>query len=388
MFKGVALSRWSKGVSALLSVTFIVVVFVSQFLNSNAGRASDVMVLGDSRFIRVIGRGDAQRGKLSFDWPASGFEFSFEGSSATVLLHDQPFPDRTPANDWIDIELDGQHLRSQELATGLQNIQISVRPGSPSPRHHVRVRKRTEAEVGSIILFNIRLAGDARRRFAALPAQRPTLEAIGDSITAGFGVLGTSAACSFTPASEDALATYSALAAAELNFAYSAVAWSGKGVLQNEDPLDSERLLNLYDRAVASVPISNWRHRRTDASVVVVNLGTNDCAHGCPSKERLVAAYSSLLRRVRMSHPSANIVMILGPMLYDEGAIQYRSEIREALNAAIVSCRAAGDERISLTELWANPDEGSGCQYHPNAAAHRRFAHELAEAIRVLPTVR
>ena len=68
----------------------------------------------------------------------------------------------------------------------------------------------------------------------------------------------------------------------------------------------------------------------------------------------------------------------LGPMLYDEGAIDFRTRAREAIAATVAGRRARGDARIETIEFWSRPEEGAGCQVHPSLATHARMATELA----------
>lgn len=332
----------------------------------------------DHASIRVVGRGEQKDGVIAVAWPASGIEFCFEGRFARVHVEDRPFPDTTPANDYVAVGVDELPWSVRALHTGRQAIEIGQH--LERGRHCVRIRKRTEAEVGTVEFSRVELDRDAR--MLPLPAQRPVLEAVGDSITAGFGCEGPNAECAFSPASENALRVYTALAADELGYDYSAVAWSGKGVVKNDDPRDVETLPMIYDRALPSMPQSTWQHDRVNVPAVVVNLGTNDCAHGCPAEDVLVGGYIRLLDRIRATHPSAKIVLVLGPMLYDEGTVQCRSEVRRALERTLGAYRDRHDSHFSLTELWANPIEGQGCQFHPNRVAHERFGHELAAFIR------
>lgn len=330
---------------------------------------------------RIVGLGRTDRATpdvLRFSWPASGFTFRFRGQGVRVQLTDTVYPDETRANDWIRVSIDGRPAESLELAQG--SHWVAFAQGLSNAAHTLRVEKRTEAEVGSITLQSVEL--DPTGELLAPPEEPPfSIVAIGDSITAGFGLEGAEPTCRFSARTENALDTYTALAANQLHARYEAVAWSGKGVFQNDDVRDLEPLPSLYERSLAESPNTIWRH---DAStdVVVVNLGTNDYAHGDVPQPLVVADYSRLLQRVRITHPRAFIALMLGPMLYDEGRIQSRSSARRAIQAVIEERRAVHDTNIDLLELWANPAEGFGCQYHPNARAHQRFSNELVAFIR------
>lgn len=370
-------------ISALAVAGLVLCVTTSVACSRRASVAHPQAVPGytaDHASIRLLGRGEQKDGTLSVAWPASGMEFVFEGRHARIHLDERPFPDSTPAYDYLSIQVDNSPAFVRALQPGRQTIELGQTLSRG--RHHVRIRKRTEAEVGTVVFMRVEL--DEGGRMLDLPARRPVLEAVGDSITAGFGCEGGDATCPFSSADENALATYTALAAAELGYDYSAVAWSGKGIVRNDDARDVETLPRIYDRALPSMPQSMWQHDSAMTPLVVLNLGTNDCAHGCPSEDALVEGYTALLGRIRTTHENAKIVLVLGPMLYDEGAVQHRSEVRRALERTIHEMHERQDRHIALMELWANPDEGQGCQFHPNRRAHVRFAHELTEFVRAL----
>ncbi len=334
------------------------------------------ILLGDDARVLRIGRTttDAQH-RLQFSWPASGFVFRFRGTAARLLLNNEPLGDATPANDYILVEIDDTPARVYQLATGRHWYPIGR--GISNGDHTVRVRKRTEAEVGMVMLERVELPREGA--VLAPPPKRPIrIEAIGDSITAGFGCEGQSPACTFSARTENALATYTALAAERLHAEYSAVAWSGKGVYRNDDSRDLETLPFLYDRSLAHAAMPLWRHSAHPVDVVVINLGTNDCARGDPPRQEFEHAFGDFVAHVREVQPRAFIALILGPMLYDEGRVQSRSTVESVLNSVIAGRRARGDTNIDLLSIWANPAEGVGCQFHPNRRAHARFAQELA----------
>jgi lysophospholipase L1-like esterase len=332
---------------------------------------------GDPR-IRYVGRVDASDpARARFAWPATGFAFRFSGTSLALELDDVPLPDGTEENDWLAVAVDGTELAPVPLASGRRAYRVAA--DLPPGAHLAEVAKRTEAEVGTASLLGIALdPGAELLPPPAAPAR--VIEIVGDSISTGFGIDGKSADCPFSAATEDATGTYAALAARAFGAEARVVAWKGKGVLRNDDPTDPLTLPTLYERLLPGEPGSRCAHE-VRADVVVLNLGTNDFARSAPPDAEFRAAYAAFVDRLRAVHPEALLVLALGPMLYDEGEINYRSLARAAIEATVADRRARGDAAVEMIELWSDPADGVGCQVHPNRATHRRMAGELARLI-------
>jgi lysophospholipase L1-like esterase len=160
-----------------------------------------------------------------------------------------------------------------------------------------------------------------------------------------------------------------------------AAAWSGKGIARNYEERDVETMLQLYRRVIPTEPDSPVAHG-APADVVVVNLGTNDFGRGVPDEASMLGAFDRLLGELRVSHPKALTVLVLGPMLFDDdsGARQ-RTLMRAWLNEVRTRRIAQGDHAIELLEVWTDPAEGLGCEFHPNHKTHARLGSELAALV-------
>lgn len=81
--------------------------------------------------------------------------------------------------------------------------------------------------------------------------------------------------------------------------------------------------------------------------------------------------------------PKALIVLVLGPMLVDESPqSMQRTLMRTWLTRIEQQWRTTIDERITSIEVWTDPAEGSGCNFHPNVKTHTRIGNELATLLR------
>ena len=184
--------------------------------------------------------------------------------------------------------------------------------------HTIVIRKRTEAFVGRAVFQGFVLD---RGGMLASPAPRPErrIEAIGNSITCGYGVEGTSASCTFSPETEDASKSYAALAVSALGADYSLVAYSGKGVVRNygdknttsEDPMPV-----LIERTCCADVLPKWDFGRWIPQAVLVNLGTNDYStEPHPDKAEFQAVYTGLVNRILEWYPGVKVFCLCGPML-------------------------------------------------------------------------
>jgi lysophospholipase L1-like esterase len=161
------------------------------------------------------------------------------------------------------------------------------------------------------------------------------------------------------------------------------VAWSGKGVSRNYHVGDLETLPILYERVIPTDTASPRAPLTPAPDAVVVNLGTNDFFLGVPARDAFVASYRELLARLRVRYPQAWLVLAVGPMLADDfPQPNARSLAREWIGSVRDTLRAAGDSRVDSIELWFDPAEGAGCDFHPNVKTHMRLGRELAALIR------
>jgi lysophospholipase L1-like esterase len=245
--------------------------------------------------------------------------------------------------------------------------------------HELMVHKRTEALVGEVQLLGVELDDDGRL-LPPPPARGRRIELIGDSITAGYGVLASDPSTPFSPATEDFALSYGGLMAGLLDADVVAVAWSGRGVCRNYDDEPGATLPALYERTLPARPASRWDFARWIPDAVVINLGTNDfsCGRG-PAPRAFGDAYQALVARVRAAYAGAHIFCALGPMLDDAPLAEARALIDRALDGL----RAEGLTRLEYVEHPPqSPAEGYGCDYHPSAATHRRMAAQLTGIIR------
>lgn len=301
-------------------------------------------------------------------WPGSAIRLRFEGPALELRLRG--------SSDHFALELDGEPLPA--LAADPARERYPIARGLDAGAHELTVVKRTEPLVSEAQLLGLELP-DGGSLLPPPPPPVRRIELVGDSITAGFGILGD-AGSGFSATTEDFTLSYGALAARALGAEVVAVAWSGRGVVRNWAGEPGEPMPVLYERTLPARPESRWDHTRFEPAVVVVNLGTNDFSPGEPPTEAaFVAAYAGLLRRIHALHPRAPVVSALGPMLAGEALRRART----ALERAAALLRGEGDRGVvRLEHAPQSLADGLGSDGHPSARTHRRMAGELMAVIR------
>jgi len=319
-----------------------------------------------------------------FAWPASGFRVRFRGTGLVAKLEDRLLDDEIRDADLLAVYVDDRAPVTIELVEGTTDVTLAS--GLPLGDHLVRVLKRTESEQGTIVVHGFALHGRGAHFLEPPPARPHRLLAIGDSITAGYGIDGPDAHCHYSAGTSNATRTYAFFAAAELDAEYQAIAWSGRGLARNLRPSIPETIPVLYGRRLAAEEIPAEPSAFVP-DAVVVNVGTNDYALPRPDRMRIFVAYRELLARIRADAPDAEIVVAVGPMLADDyppGSMAL-TKMRRIASGVVAERRSRGDRKVSFVEFYgASPDESYGCDFHPSLATHRRLAAVLVEHLRPL----
>jgi len=322
--------------------------------------------------LRLIGRVDDQDSTgPRFAWSGTTIQARFRASSVAVRLRG--------SSDYFAVTLDGAALPVL-VASPCEEL-YPVAAGLAPGEHELVLCKRTEPLVSEAQLLGLELG----RGGALLPAPPPSerrLEFIGDSITAGFGVLAPDASTPFSPATEDFTRSFAALTGQSLGAEVVALAWSGRGVCRNYADEPGDPMPLLYERTLPGRPESRWDFACWVPQAVVINLGTNDFSLDTSPPERtFIEAYCALLRRVRSVYPQAVIVCALGPMLSGSALVNARSYLAGVLEALAEE----GERGISSLEFPPqSAGDGYGADGHPSAATHLRMARTLTKTLRRL----
>jgi lysophospholipase L1-like esterase len=319
--------------------------------------------------VRWFGRVDTTTNAATprFSWSGTGFiaQLSGTGLSAdlTTTSSNEPY--------LFKAVVDGTPQATFTVAAGAGTYTLAS--GLAAGTHTVELYRQTEGPEGDTTLTA--LTPDTGSTLLDPPAGPARLiEVIGDSITCGYGDLGTLSDTDCFP-TESHWDAYPSVMARALGAEVSTICASGRGVLRNYDGTTAGTMPILYPLTLANHATPVWDfHIEPDA--VVINLGTNDISNnkGDPGQP-FGDIYQELLATVRANYPHAYIVCIIGPLLTG-GDLQ---TIQGYIQAAVQARNAVGDTRVEyFDQIAPQQTANAACQYHPNAAEQATMGNQLA----------
>ena len=311
--------------------------------------------------VRWLGRVEKTGQGARFAWPGTGFLVRFQGTGLTAKLK------TTADDDYFQVVVDGKVTL---LTTHAGDAVYDLAKGLTAAEHELTFWRRTETLAGVVEVESIDVVGGALLSPPATSGKR--IEVVGDSITVGFGV-DCGPEDGFSYATENNYQTYEAVAARALGAEVVTLAWTGIGMLRDDDGQEETQMPERYLRTIATEDASQWSFDALIPDAVVVALGTNDFATGDPGAE-YVAVYAKFLDDVRGRYPDARLYLAGSPMI-DDGLVQYLTQLKNARSTK-------GDSNVAVLDFQPPAgDEGWGCG-HPNAATHKVMAATLQQALK------
>lgn len=316
----------------------------------------------DPRIV-LVGRFDRSHpASVACQWPASEIRLKLKGASFTVTIEEK-------GRDVWQVVVDGELTEVLTPIPGVASYTVTL---GADAIHDVSLVKRTESFVGTT-----RFRGFQIPKGGLFQAHRHsrTIEFVGDSITCGYGNEGTSEKSHFSIETENAYATYAAIAAREMNADLRVLAWSGRKMWpDNTMPEILDRVLPTQPMPVAMDEIP--------PVAVVINLATNDFATGNPPEGPWTGAYAAFVRRRRVQYPDAHVYVTLGGMMKDDYPAGHKAltTARRYLSAMVQRIK---DPKVHFLEFdQQHYEDGIGADWHPNLVTHRKMASRLVEAMR------
>lgn len=317
----------------------------------------------DEQYVNVYGRSYMSGEDIRLDHAANAVEVGIVGSKLIVNL-------TTSAKSYMRVWIDDVEQK-ERIPVLVSKKRYTVVSGLTDEYHKIRIVKATEMQSANWSLAS--LEADA---FATVSEKSDfKIEFIGDSISAGYGTLGSPNE-PYSVDNSDSTRTYAYSAANELNADYSVVAWSG--ICTKAYHWDKTlNMLKLYQQ----ISKSNQTKYAFDFNpdVVVVNLGTNEASYlqpiygGSTYAAIFPADYREFLTIIRNNNPDAFIICLYGMMGFD-------SSITDGIITAI---EQMDDENIIFNPFDIRPN-GLGSSGHPSEAAQMDWGKTLAKHIQRL----
>jgi lysophospholipase L1-like esterase len=338
-----------------------------------------------------------------FDWSGSGIVASFTGTGIAVTLTAYPYSEDMGFNE-MQVVVDGTAVsptshglvlnnggacKKTDVCTGTYTLTSGLADGL----HKIELYKRTEANYGYIQFggFKNVTGGSGDWALEASPDDYPRkLEFIGDSITAGYGVLGTNP-CNDDGDVNDAYESYAGQTARALGASFVGIAFSGKGAYQDANgnttttgnPPDPE-LPALYPRTWENNSGSTYNFA-TPVDAVVINLGTNDYNQGY-DPTNFVSAYEGLVATVRSHYPNAYILLIDGPLLSNNYPFTNAyDQLDTDLGKILTHFKNLNDTNMDVLEVPIQGDCSEitcGCDEHPTVSEDQSISVLIANKIK------
>ena len=312
--------------------------------------------------VRLIGRFEkSKKGEVAFTWPGSAVEFRFEGTEVGITI-------ASNGRTRFEVDVDGA-VSDLWIGEGeaFYTLASDLNPGV----HLVRLTRLTES-FSVVTRFTSDPHTDGKLLLPpAAPSRR--LLAVGDSITAGYGVEGASQACPYAPETSNQQLTYAALAAEELNADLHTIAWSGIGAWRSygEAKPVNPTILERYSRTLADDPETQWDITRYQPDAITIAIGTNDYWQGSVTDEYQLSMIS-LIDRIQRDYPDTPIYLIVSPML--------TSAARDDQKARLTAMEEQHVHMLDLGKI--EQADGYGCDYHPNTVTQQRSAQALVNRLR------
>lgn len=290
----------------------------------------------NENYLKFIGRSATVGDEIILSASGSGVEFICKGDYAEITLAPENPYVSSSHRPRVALYSDG-NLVAMECISEEKTYRINTEYSGTV----ITLVKLSEAMHSSVKL--IKAASYSVKDIEPTEEKKLKIEFIGDSITCGYGTDGSRYG-SFSTETENFMKTYAYLTAEKLGADYSAVCYSGYGVLTGyteNGKINDKIVMNEYEKACHLTGQEDplWNFPKVKNDIVVINLGTNDasyCGSSAYARQLFTDAYVRMLRTVREKNPYAYILCILGDMnnsLYpsvEEAVSQYSQQTADS----------------------------------------------------------
>lgn len=346
----------------------------------DSGELTEQTITAITEHTKLIGRTLTKDGVTWLVQSGSAVECTVTGTKASVTIagdgavfSDEKYRPR------YGVYVDGELIKDVVMGEKEQNVELFS--GTSKRTATVRIMHLSEANNGAIGVKQFDVTSSAANPVKPTAKKDLTIEFIGDSITCAYGVGADNQYVGFETATEDFSKSYAYLAAELIGADYSAVSYSGHGIISgytsdgtiNTDLLVPPVYENVAKTADYAVP---WNFAANPSDVVVLNLGTNDDSYA--SKDLAVrgaafqASYLDFLKQIRKCNPDATVICTLGIMGCEE-LYPYIEAAVKAFGDSKVTCYQSPTQNIS--------GDGIGADWHPSLKTHQLNAYLLADKI-------
>ncbi len=313
----------------------------------------------------------------------SAVEFSVNAKSAEVtVIADSGINSEEKYRPRYAVIVDGEIIKDCVVSEKTETVKLF---SSETPRNaSVKIIHLSEANNGTVGVGDIRVNSDAAVPVTPAGKKKLSIEFIGDSITCAYGVEAESQYVGFSTGTENFMKSYAYLTAQKLDADYSAVSYSGHGIISGYTSSEEKNTESLVPDVytLTGKPkdyASEWDFKNHKYDVVVINLGTNDSSFVSHNFEKyspeFTEKYAEFLETVHEKNPDAYIICTLGTM----GCTELCPCIDEAVG--IFRKNTGYDRIMSYQSATHTQADGMGADWHPSEKTQQNSAYVLADKI-------
>ena len=274
-----------------------------------------VMEIKRGECFKLLGRPYYINDVPAFTWSNSGIEFDAKCDRITVFFGENPV--EQPA--LFKICVDGIEVKSAVAGKGVTAVIENLRDKT----HHVKILRISEG-YNCISVEKVQIYGKNPEFSMPPEKKRLKLEFLGDSITAGFGVLADSAKMEYTTYEQDSTKTYAYLTAQALDADIRTICISGEGICHSCGDMVGTPFIKFFNRTCRGA--EGYTPDDYIPDIFIVNGGTNDKRTHVTSEE-FIDGVIALLKDVRSKYPKTPIIWMYGMMVH-----VFDEELKTAIN--------------------------------------------------------
>ena len=361
--------------------SFDLVAMRKQFASTGEFKESEIPVTEE--YVKYTGRNYYDGESAWLVHSGSAVEFTVNAKSAEVTITgDYSINNDEKYRPRYAVIVDGEIIADVIMSEKTHTVKLFDEKNSRTV--DVKIIHLSEANNGTVAVSGIKVVSDAVAPVVPAPEKDLRIEFIGDSITCAYGVEGKSAYENYTTATENFMKSYAYLTAQKLNADYSAVCYSGHGVVSgysNDGEINTASLVPPYYKNYGNLTdyAKPWDFEKKPNDVVVINLGTNDSSYVDKDldnrSQEFVDGYAEFLETIRECNPDAYIICTVGIM----GAENEYPLIEQAIKDFKAK---TGDEKVtSYKSPIQNQADGIGADWHPSEITQQKNAYILADKI-------
>lgn len=350
----------------------------------STGEFSEQTIPVTNENTKYIGRNIYDENKIT--WlvqSGSAVEFTINGKSAEITINGDEFTESDEKyRPRYAVIVDGEIILDELLSVKEKTVRLFE--DTKARNATVRIIHLSEANNGAVGVSSIKVDSDVAVPVMPTAEKSLSIEFIGDSITCAYGVEGANQYEGFMTSTENFMKSYAYLTARQLDADYSAVCYSGHGIVsgysQSGDAETGSLVPDYYDYVGK---IGNyktpWDFECHHNDVVVINLGTNDNTYASKDYEvrgvEYAEKYAEFLAQVHKNNPDAYIICTVGTM----GCTEMYPYIEMAVDSFK---KSSGYDRImSYQSVTHTQSDGLGSDWHPSEKTQQNSAYVLADKI-------